>query len=87
MEEGVRDAIDVTSDDGAVPDGHIVADEDLADHGGIGSHEEKAFVEEVEVVEVHDAAGLTEGLAVFAWSLQPLCREGLEQSPSQHTCK
>ena len=55
-----------------MPDGDIVAEEDVADHGGVGGDEDEALVIDVEVVEVHDVAGSTEGLGVLPGRLDAL---------------
>ena len=67
MRGGVRDAIDITSEDGAVPNGDVCAQKNVTHHSGIGSHEYFSLIVDVQVIEIHDVAVSTHRFAVLAW--------------------
>lgn len=88
MRGEVLDAVDVSSDDGAVPDGDLISNEDVSDDGGVGGDEDVAFTVDFEVVEVHNGAGAIETFDIFAGPLKlaSLCEEGEGacQAASEH---
>ena len=55
-----------------MPNSNLAAHEDISDDGGIWSYKNVALVKDVEVVEIHDVTGSTEGLAVFFGCLDSL---------------
>ena len=65
MRAWVHDFVDISSDDGSVPDCDSGPHEDLADDGGVGCDKDLSLIADVEVVEIHDVAMATEGFAVF----------------------
>lgn len=72
MERGLRDAVDISANDSAVPDCDVGSHEDVPDDGGIGSNEDIALIEDVEVIKIHDVARTTDFLAVLPRRLKSL---------------
>ncbi len=52
----VRDSVDVSSANSSMPDGDVCAHEDVSDDCGVGCDEEVSFVEDIQVVEIHDVS-------------------------------
>lgn len=68
----IRDPVDISSNDRPMPDGDIIAKKDIADYCSVRCDEDEALVIDVEIVEIHDVAGSTEGFRVLPGRLDTL---------------
>ena len=78
MRQKLRDFVDITSYDCAMPDGDFVSHEDVSYDSGIGSYKDKSFVEDMQVVQIHDVSGSAEGLAILFGGFDTLGRKQSE---------
>lgn len=69
----IRNSVDIPTNDSPMPNGDIVAEKDIADYGSVGCNKNEALIIDIEVVEIHDVAGSTEGFCVLPRCLDALC--------------